>query len=256
MKRIIYLVLSTILLIAVSLSAFGCDGPSGYEIYNKALENTNALTDFDGSGKILAFVTGQDSTIMITSSSHTKMNKIENNFKMSSSVLMTALNQSIQTNIFYTNGVAYYDYQSLNMKVKDSVPKEEVISEDFLSFDMNSIITDKIIKENWTYTYTVTITGDVVKDKLIKYAKSTNKELKDTDLEIKFSDVKITATIKDNYITYQRMEFSMSGKSDSSGDIAVKYDVSITLNNPGEPVSIDLPGDLDSYTDIDELENA
>lgn len=258
MKRLFYILLSAVLLLTVSLPMFGCDALNGYETYNKAMEKTKALTDLDYSIKLDASVSVSGSTIAMKSSGALKQKMQNDSMTMSGNMIISLLGNDIDTNIYYADGFAYYDYKSMGMKVKMNLSIEEMLDStagNVLDFDTNAIKVDEIIKEDGGYTYKVTLAGDAVKDTIIGMTKSLTENLGDDLSGISFSDIIATYTIKNDYVMYQKLEFTMNANIEPLSAMSMNFVMEYNLNNPGTPVTIDVPGDLDEYTDFGNLED-
>lgn len=241
----------------LTLALTGCSSGESKDykaIYNEAVQKGAELEDMEASivMDMKMSMGDQEMTMKMDSEVKTAKNDAgEQQFYMTAKTDM--LDQSVDMTYFYTDGYFYMD--AMGSKIKAQMDFEQMVENvgsagiDYINADMMDSFNAK--EENGEiiidYTMSADSANQYIKDMMEQMG--TAEALAGGDFEVKA--VSGTANINsDGYISKQlvNMELSITAEGQS-------MDMTISANsevkNPGQPVTIEMPTDLDSYQEVD-----
>ena len=250
----------------VSLS--GCS-PDVYEMYIQAAAKNNQLQQMDVDVDIDVSIGIAGSTFQTTVTGSAKADNSGPSPVMDMDLSMSLLGQSMDMQVYYADGTAYYDTNGVKYKMAllydDLTAQDNPVDTKLLEFEESAVRKSRMESTADGTRYTVTVSADAVNDYLKDaMGKSMQNSSFDSSmnldsLEMSFSDVDASFLIgKDGYIHEQTLLFTctadMSAISSGAltGEMEMTYDASLTFREPGEPVTI-TPPNLNDYPAYEDL---
>lgn len=147
--------------------------------------------------------------------------------------------------------------------MKGSMSAEELAEVNFATLmneggeDLSEYGTNFALSENSDGTRTVTFQIDI--DAILQEAEVDLSFLTEAGGSLTFPENSYTAVIsEDGYLLSESCNFTMDASYSYEEDYRFHYNVNLQLSsaykNPGQPVSIEFPDDLDEYIDLDAYE--
>lgn len=147
--------------------------------------------------------------------------------------------------------------------MKGSMSAEELAEVNFATLmneggeDLSEYGTNFALSENSDGTRTVTFQLDI--DAILQEAEVDLSFLTEAGGSLTFPENSYTAVIsEDGYLLSESCNFTMDASYSYEEDYRFHYNVNLQLSsaykNPGQPVSIEFPDDLDEYIDLDAYE--
>lgn len=262
MKKLMSLVL--VIAMVVSLGACGKKDPA--TMYAEAMEKTSTLEDMemqaniDMSMELLGMSMDMKMSMDLKAHGLTAEDAV-----MDMKMNMSMLGQEIPMQMWYSDG--YYYTEAMDTKTKVAMPLDEVkaqmeggMSSEAIPKDAFKEITAEKNGNNTILTYVAD------GSKMTEQIKESMAMLEEMDLGLDeaamaVEDVKGTITINpEGYVVAQTMEtaFTMNvgevSEGVDGGEMKIVMKMDGTYVNPGQPVTITLPNDLDSYIDVTDMQ--
>lgn len=227
-----------------------------YAAYQKASQKTNALASFDYSTSLKLDMeeTGQ-SSYSLQETGNIKMATNGSNIKMLENETMQEIGGNSETmSLYYADGTLYLSVNGQKEKLK--LDPSELQSETGVSLTGSS---SDLSENDFAYSESTSSNGDTVIT--LDLTPESTKEIVNSSLaglgnDMNFSKIAFRFVInKDGYVVRQEMECNATltetenGKTETAN---IYLSLTITLNNPGQPVTITPPSDLSSYKEITE----
>ena len=254
MKKKLLLV-GLVAIIALLVSACGGNGGSGgksesgksaYQLYNEASQkmkdaqsyamNLDMKVDMDMGGHKMSLVTTGNLKQVSVSADNPEM---EMDFNI---VIPGQPNQSMKA--YYKDG--YYYVDMAGKKTKMAMPLEDVLKQAnaaVLDLDQSMIKEQKVNGKELSFTLDKAAMDKLVGDSVAGILKQLS-----TQVGMTFSDVNVTATLDDqNQLSTINTKFSADVTAQGQTS-KINYDMAMKVLQIGN-VTIDLPKDLDSYTE-------
>lgn len=246
---------AVVLVACMLLTAFtGCNEISAYEMFTAAKEKANEQQDMDMSMEMNIKVTQNAVTAEIPAKISAKIKDASTNPVMQMDMQMTIpMLGDINVALYYADGVAYMD--SMGAKTKKSISKEDFANDeamssmtdmsqinDLFNIDEKDFVVKETKKEDGKTVLTLKLPSSYI-NKLI--SESMTKEYTQGDYEFSDMDCEITLN-EEGYMTTFVMDTSATGTAEGTA-ISMELSYTVTVNNPGKPVEIQAPADLDSY---------
>jgi hypothetical protein len=238
-----------------------------YEIYKTAMRQNKetASMDVDMEMKSAFEISGQQSEMKMSGNMkvQTEGSKVS---AMSGNMELEQLGQKQPAKYFYKNGIMYIE--SNGMKVKRSMNYDKAMSaagigdlQKSADFQENAFENAKIEQDGDLTTISTSLPKDVmnafVKDKLDQVSGMAGESgtlTYDSAIMVftvnKKGDL-VSMSVSLNARIEAPKEDGSAEKQEMKIDMIIKY----TINNPGKPVTITTPTDLDSYVEASEDEN-
>ena len=267
MKKLLSLTLAVLML--MTLMSCTPKKKTAYEILSEAAEKMEKLDSFDMSTDINIAMTTQGFTFEIPASIEIKASGIQSDAPEAYVYIdLSYVGMTISFEVYVADGYLYYAAMGTSGKVNLGDISDENSNES--TFDLDSYmeeydnmlkvsLEESVVQENEDGSKTVTYT--IKKDQAISLidklitemtGEEAAEEVRETLNQI--SDIKISQTVnKDGYISAGDMEyaFAVEGVSGAdSVDLNLEFDMSLTLNNPGEPVEVT---PMDGYESFEEV---
>ncbi len=264
MKYIRILAASLVFLLALLMT--GC-GEDIYQEYLNADEKMSMLEAVSGSidYDIEMEAMGITMSVPITADYKARM---ENNelAEMSMDMSYSLLGQEISASAYIDREYMYID--TLGTKVR--MPFDTATASEYESMAEPALpeLSEDILKnaertvENGVVNVSVTFDGDLIKEQLIDMYSNSVSGMSDTGMSAiedmnsvtDISDVTMKYTInEDGYFTWASLDFGMSMTVEEQ-EASVKMVMTMTFDNPGQPVEFDIPN-ADEYTDMSDFMN-
>lgn len=243
-------------LACASLITFsGCGKKDPYAAYTDAAKKTSELKSMEVDFDVKMDIAVNEESMNITTSSTSKMSGINTkDMKLNTEMNVSALGQSNELNVYYTDG--YYYTDTAGTKIKYAMDLEEIqtqlgssgIETDLKKEDFKEIsIEEKDKKEFLTFT----IDGDKMTSLTNTALASLQGLTAGIDTSADIGDVSGTATVnKDGYFEKSTMSFPLTIEI-AGQEMTLNMDMNYTYVNPGKEVTVDLPDDLSEYQEID-----
>ncbi len=249
MKTRIFALL-TALLCLLMLASCAQDTPQS--LYTDAAEQLKAAGGYEINAKmdISVSVAGQTQDVSMD------MNMKANGDNSAVNTKMELMGQNMDVDVVYVDGVAYMNQG--DSKVKTTVSLEELQEEAGMisSFELPGMSEEELneielTKDGDNSSFTVTLTGDEVKD-FMNHMGSLTESMAGADATLSFGDMTITFTFdKDSALT--NMKATVTATATVQGE-EMTMDMSMDFDfvNIGTAPTISAPADADSYTDVSE----
>ena len=251
-KKVTALLLSCMLLFSIS----GCQKKrTAKEVLKSSLKQSSKLKNADFSGDASYKIANSDNTssnITIKMNFDTKIQTVDKDqLKMSMTSTLNMLGQTMDMNMYYSDGYYYMNTNGTKQKIKmdiaglqkqlqsttgqTSLPakyyKDLKLSEKdgntILEYSINSDGLNKYVKDITSQMTTVTGGSNSIKISSLTGTKTLN----DKDLPVK-----------------ETIQMVMESGDNEVGSISLK--MNLTYHNPGESVTVSLPEDLNTYQEI------
>lgn len=257
MKKKIALLLAFCLTFLSAIAFSGCSRPQGspYQVYAAAAQKTSANGSIDANLDMTAKIEMAGMSMEMGVSGNTKATTADGKPQaMLADMQLSVLGQKVDMDMYYADGILYTS--SAGQKAKTSVSAEEVLEQlgsyKPIEFEESALKESSLKVENGNQIISVVLDGKALNDIL---AKQIGGMLSDSGASegidpssMSFSDVTMTAEVnKDGYLTKTDMKFDMTAKIADAGDMTYTMELVLTMNNPGQAVTITPPADLDSY---------
>lgn len=245
-------VMSAVMMLSMAACAKKADPK---EVFDVAVKKNAEMTDMDMDSTMTMKMTQGEQSMDISMKMNAKMNNI-NTEKMQylATTTSTAAGQSMEANIFYTDGYYYIDTQG--QKIKYAMDLNELMESVKQSTESTNLASDEMkeitMKEDGDNKI-LTFTADP--EKMDTYVQDMMSAMSGQaagleGLEMTFKEASGEYTVnKDGYYTAMKMkiiiEMTMDGET-----VTMDMDIDSTINNPGQAVEITLPDTAD-YTEID-----
>lgn len=225
--------------------------------YLAAQEKNNALDSMDTDVNYVMSMSAEGVTIDAKMNLNMKMKNVtDGNLQFVANGSMSMFGTEIPVNMFYTDG--YYYMDMMGMKAKQAMPMEEAIAEASGNTEIDtSMMRDMQMRkegENTILTYTV---DAAVMNDYLENILGSNTALSSSQAQISFKIYSSNGEAvinKDGYYTSQKvyMDMDMTMIDMSVGEaetVNLKMDISINVNNPGQPVDFAVPS-TEGYEDM------
>lgn len=222
-----------------------------YAVYKAAVDKTNLLKAVEGSIKE-QFDIEMSSIIMpvsVEASFKIDHDKKEGIVQRTTGAAGTTMN----TLIYIAEGYSYTDFEGTKTK-------EEAVFDDVADVNIQAeVFAQSAVKSSVEYNvdgikyHKITVVGKEF------FASSMSESIKDqlgsfhTEVDydkVEIGEVDILFLYKDGYIVKTKIKAEVS-YSDGESDIKIEYSSEKALNNPGDPVEIEAPDDLDQYVEAE-----
>ncbi len=232
------------------------DGQSAYALYVKANEALEAADSLRMNVKttMTMEVDGMSETIMIAADAE-QVFKSPTEIDMKMNMTMDFMGESMETLMYYKDGMSYMEMYG--MKVKQPMDVEEAsqqASTDTIAFSEEAIKQQSVNEVSGNREITFTLDGAALSGEMLDQMNSIDSDTAAT-AGAAFGDIELKVIIdsSDNMKTFHLScpyEMSESGYV-ITGDMEIEMEV---LQIGG--VTIDFPTDLDTYQELDELQES
>jgi len=222
------------------------------EVYTEATKKTSELKSMDVTiGMNMDMTAGEESMKMTMTMDMKADSENEDDIKLLMDSKVSAEGQDIDMVMFYTDG--YYYMDAMGQKMKCAMDKDTIMaqaSESTAGMDVDvAWMKDLSLEEQGDDTL-IKFTGDP--DQMADYVKE-QLASSGTDLEGMTMTVKSVTgeclVSKDGYIKSEKLVFDIE-LSANDQTATMKMDMDMTYNNPGQPVTVELPS-TDGFTEVD-----
>lgn len=254
MKKITALFLSCILLLS---TATACTKKrSAKDVMQSSLKQSSKLKSSDFSGtasyNIETGKEGSQSNVNLKMNFDTKLQMVDKtNFKMSMDSTLNILGQSVDMKMYYTDGYYYMNTNGTKQKMKMDI---EGLKKQIQSTTGQTSLPVKYYKDlklsekdgNTIIKYSVNNDG---LNQYVKDITSQMTTITGNSNSIKISSLTGLKTLNDKDLPVaESIKMVMESDDEQVGKITIKMD--LTYHNPGKSVTVTLPDDLSSYTEI------
>ena len=256
MKKIIAVLLATVLL----LTMMGCDGATKeltpMEVYTKINEASDAVSSMESNMDMKMSIVA-DSMSMDISMTGTIRQVIRSETDIDMEMLMKMsipdMGMEMEQKGYYTDGWMYQDV--MGSKIKTRVPVDEVMSQ--MGADINASVAEEAIKniemtrsDSGDYNLTVELDAEKMTGMVDDLMASMGDMLNGEDADITFGAMKyVMVADKDFNMKTTDMQFAMD--MEVAGEkAAVDYVISIETVSVNSIEKIDFPSDLDTYVEM------
>ena len=226
-KKVTALLLSCMLLFSIS----GCQKKrTAKEVLKSSLKQSSKLKDADFSGeasyKIANSEASSSSNVTIKMNFDTKLQTVDKDqLKMSMTSTLNMLGQTMDMNMYYSDGYYYMNTNGTKQKIKMDIAGLQ--------------------KQIQSTTGQTSLPAKYYKDLKLS-EKDGNTVLK---YSIKISSLTGTKTLNDKDLPVKEsIQMVMESGDNETGSITLK--MNLTYHNPGKSVTVTLPDDLNTYQEI------
>lgn len=258
MKKITSLLL-VILSLFMVLSLASCNQASTSEVISSAIENTNALKEYEAKMDITLDMAMDGMTMSIPMNVVTKVKDADKENPIVSATTTTKmLGQEMTVETYMDNEYVYVaeDGEGYKMSLEDAMGEYDYASdvEDMIKDLPEDLIKDiQMVKnDDGSATLTVNIPNETFKQIFNDFVSDMNDASMGVSVdEIEISDCKVVITVKDDYIKNYDISFKMA--MDVEG-MSTNSTVSAKMEfvNPGNSVTVTPP---DGYQDFEDIFN-
>lgn len=260
MKKLVSFML--MVMMVLSLGACGAKKDPA-TLYTEAMEKTATLTDMemqanvDMTMELLGMSMNMKTSVDMKGQDLTAENPLLD-MKMKTSVF----GQEVDMQTWYSDG--YYYVDMMDTKAKVEMPLEEVMKQaeggatsETISKEAFKEITATKEDKNTVITY---VADGAQMSEQIKKSMSALEDMQIDLDEISMTVEDVTGTVTVNpegYVIAQTMETVINmtmgeiAEGVDGGEMTMKMKMDSTYTNPGQPVTVTLPEDLDTYMEID-----
>lgn len=252
-KRIIAMLLSCILLLSVT----ACEKKrTAKDIMQASLKQSSALNDSDFSGNAsYSIETGKDgsqSNMSFKMNFDTKLQTIDKNkLKMSMSSTINMLGQTVDMNMYYTDGYYYMNSNGTKQKMKmdiENLQKQIQSTTGQTTLPIKYYTDIKLSQKDGNNVISYRINSDGL-NKYVEDITSSMTSITGGSNSIKISSMSGTKTLNDDDLPMKEtIQMVIESNDNETGKITLKMD--IFYHNPGKSVSVSLPKDLNTYTEV------
>lgn len=236
------------------------------ELYKNAVEKTKDLDSLDTIMDMeMLMVIGEEKISTSTLSNIQIINKDDSDkMEYAVSLVSQSLGQTYEMNTYYRDGYLYSNVLGDNVKAKISFDEAKDLIQESDIMDYN-LLKDISVEEDGDNTiFSFTCDEKDMNDYLHSASIDSLSGVVD-NVNYSFDKMEGTVTIdKNGYVKSQYLTFdmSMNYELNETAESVVQQDtnlqmtlsVNVIYNNPGEDVSIEFPGDLDTYNEVDTSE--
>ncbi len=270
MKKLLSLTLAVLML----MTLMSCtQKKTTYEILTEAAEKTVKLDNYDADVELNLSFAMEGMTLSIPASMEIKASDV---FSGSPKAYMNADISymgmlTIDLALYYEKEYIYLSMMGETAKynIKEFIDKitdedisaeSESYAEEYQTMLKNALAeVEAVENEDGSKTISYILSGELLKE--IATATEASEELQSSEFEI--SDFEITQTVdKDGYITVSDIKFTISVTGDVSGlgatdsmQVDLVFDLTTTINNPGEPVEVTPMEGYESFEEVSPTED-
>lgn len=222
-----------------------------YSTYQNAMKKTNSLTSMDYKSSTEMNFSGS-SAVSFKSDANMKVAKNGSDIKVigEENVQGTGID-SIDMSFYYADGTFYLSTNGEKVKEKMNISDFESATETSVPSSSSGLTEDDFAySESTSSNGETTITLNLTPESMKRMAGSS---LSDIGSDINFSELSYRCVInKDGYIVSEDIECNATVTETENGKSSTEnmyLSVKLTINNPGQPVTITPPSDLSSYQD-------
>ena len=252
-KKVTALLLSCMMLFSIS----GCQKKrTAKEVLKSSLKQSSKLKDADFSGDASYKITNSDNTssanITIKMNFDTKLQTVDKDqLKMSMTSTLNMLGQTMDMNMYYSDGYYYMNTNGTKKKIKMDIAS---LQKQLQSTTGQTSLPAKYYKDlklsekdgNTVLKYSISNDG------LNKYVKDITSQMTTVtggSSSIKISSLTGTKTLNDKDLPVKEtIQMVMESGDSEVGSISLK--MNLTYHNPGKSVTVSLPEDLNTYQQI------
>lgn len=234
-----------------------------FTLYQDAVAKMLAAKNYDATASFVIKEEGLDISTTQKVTISTVMTNKDNLLQSLSDTSISVLGQKVNQSEYYDGTYRYYSSAGANFKQKcnkDSYLEKNtgISSADFLTFDekaMRDAVAEE--KDGSVVVLSATVASDKVSDQLSEMLGGMDQTLSALG-EMLFTDPQFTMTLdKDGYIKDYSLSIGASipldiTESDSSSEMQITVDFSMTLNKIGDDITITPPTGLDAYQELPE----
>ena len=270
MKKLTAIFLSLVMVLSMSLGVAAAEDPQA--VYQAAEEKTNALTSMDvgGTGTITVAVEDRSTGGMTQTASMDMGFNLDmqvnaedpQNPQMKMLMDMSMLGETINMEMYFRDQYLYMNTAGEKMKMPFNIAELSAEIEQasaaqlgdltgLLGQDFSSFYTDFAMTENADGTKTITFGIDSAKmNDLYSQLVTAMGLALPQDVSVAYRDINCSCVVDTNgYLSRMTMVMG-ADMSDSVTSIKLDMDISMEYRNPGQPVSVVFPDDLDTYPDV------
>lgn len=225
------------------------------EVFDTAVQKNAELTDMDMDTTMSMKMTQGEESVDMSMQMKAKMKNINTEQMQYLAESTTSVaGQSMDINMFYTDGYYYMDMQG--QKIKYAMDLNELMESVKQSTESTNLTSDQMkeltMKEDGDNKI-LTFTADA--EKMDTYVKEVMSSMGGQaagleDLEMTFKEASGEYTVnKDGYYTAMKMKMSIDMKM-AGETVSLDMDIDATVNNPGQAVELTLPA-MEDYEEID-----
>lgn len=249
-------ILAAVMALAMAVTA-GCGSRqmTAKEVLAKATETQMKMTSIDGTTKMTMTMNIEGQSVETISNMEIKAAGLTaEDLKMSTKTEMSIMGQNMTMNGYYTDGYYYMDYMGEKGKMAMDIAEMEknlMQNNAFTEIPEDAYTTLEMTEEGDQRILTYVADGSKVTEMLDSVLGSTLGLMGDTgDMDVDLKEISGTLTVdKDFNVAAQTMKMDMSMTIEGTAvDATVNMDM--TLNDPGQEVTVELPDDLDTYEEI------
>lgn len=261
MKKFVSLVL--VVVMVLSLGACGKKDPA--DMYAEAMQKTAELADMEMQANIDMTMELLGMTMDMKTAMDMKAQGLTaETAVMDMQMTMELMGETMDMQMWYSDG--YYYVDAMDTKTKVAMPLDEVMAQieggatsEAIPKEAFKEITAEKDGKNTIITYVADGT------KMTEQIKESMAMLEEMQLGIdetamSVEDVKGTVTINaDGYIAAQTMETAITmnmgeiAEGVDGGEMKIQMKMDGTYTNPGQPVTVTLPDDLDTYIEVEDM---
>lgn len=227
-------------------------------VIKKATEKQQAQKSMDSDMKMKMSMSADGESLDYDMDMHILASGIgEDNMKMSMETTASVLGQEINMDMYYTDGWYYMDILDQKTKMEMDISEiEEQMKQNslFTEISMDAYKSLELKEENGGYVVTYVADGTKLTEMVDSLMGSMlSGTLGDMDgMDMTLGDVSGTITTdKDCNVTAQTMKMTMTMSIEGT-EMESTIDMDMTVNNPGQEVTVELPDDLDTYAEAQE----
>lgn len=244
-------------LVMVCVAGCGSKQMTAEEVLAKATEKQQAMTSMDASMKMGVSMDIAGESIEYDADMDIKASNLnEEDMQMSMQTNMNILGQEMTMNTYYTDG--YYYMDAMGEKGKMAMDIAEITD----TLKQNSAFTEipadaykslEMAEEGGNRVLTYVADGSKLTEVVNSLMGSMMSALGGMeDMDMSLGDISGTLTVdKDFNVIAQTMKMDMTMTIEGM-DVDASVDMDMTVNNPGQEVTVGLPDDLDSYEETTE----
>ena len=252
-KKVTALLLSCMLLFSIS----GCQKKrTAKEDLESSLKQNSKLKDADFSGEASYKITNSDvsssSNITIKMNFDTKLQTVDKDqLKMSMTSTLNMLGQTMDMNMYYSDGYYYMNTNGTKQKMKMDIAgmqKQLQSTTGQTSLPAKYYKDLKLSEKDGNTVLKYSINNDGL-NQYVKDVASQMTTVTGGSNSIKISSLTGTKTLNDKDLPVKEsIQMVMESGDNETGSITLK--MNLTYHNPGKSVTVTLPDDLNTYQEI------
>ncbi|MBQ8216002.1 MAG: hypothetical protein IJZ33_07045 [Clostridia bacterium] len=266
MKKLLSILLAVMLLVSACVLT-SCEELSAYELVHSALAKMETLDSFEAdvvmSMKMTMDLQGVSQTVDVPMNVKVKASGLKSEAPLTSGTMsMSVMGTETKADIYSDSKDVYVATNVMGQSVKvkmgvDSEAADEYDLTDTTSSFMVDIPEDVLesvaVVENSDGTKSVEVLLDpsVFAENYEDLIDQVNQSAAGEVSDLSFEDVKVKVVVtSDGYISGYYLTFTMVMNVTTAGVTAAtttQVSASVEYKNPGTPVTVDVPADLDSY---------